>query len=89
MNEPHQPGEPHHTQGSRAEERPAPDDYVEFVRVGAHVKGAFECTACSHRIITTRALPACASCGEGLWERSAWSPFSEFTSRAHSLLQPI
>lgn len=61
--------------------RPSVDDYVEFARVGTRVKGVFECTGCGHRITTTRALPVCASCGEGLWERSTWSPFGDLTER--------
>jgi hypothetical protein len=62
-------------------ERPLPDDAVEFARAGTTVKGEFECTACGHRIVTTRALPECATCGEGLWERAAWSPFADLTER--------
>jgi hypothetical protein len=59
----------------RATSRPAPDDFVEFARAGTRAKGQFECTACGHQIVSRAALPHCTLCGEGLWERSAWSPF--------------
>jgi hypothetical protein len=64
--------------------RPAPDDYVEFVHAGVRAKGEFECTACGHHIVTSNALPLCARCGGTLWERSPWSPFSDFLARVES-----
>ena len=60
----------------RTASRPAPDDYIEIVRAGTLAKGQFECTACGRQIVSHAALPHCTQCGEGLWERSAWSPFA-------------
>lgn len=62
-------------------ERPQADDYVEFARAGTRVKGEFECASCGHRVTTSRALPECAGCGSGLWERASWSPFADLTAR--------
>lgn len=51
-------------------------DYVEFIRAGSYGRGTFQCTACGHTTTLNRELPRCPTCGEGLWERAQWSPFS-------------
>jgi rubrerythrin len=48
-------------------------DYVEFAR--ADGKGEFNCAGCGYGITVNHKLPRCPMCGEGLWERSQWSPF--------------
>ena len=50
-------------------------DYVEFARAGADGKGEFKCAGCGYGITVNHKLPRCPMCGEGLWERSQWSPF--------------
>jgi hypothetical protein len=50
-------------------------DYVEFGRVGADGKGELKCAGCGYGITVYHRLPRCPMCGEGLWERSQWSPF--------------
>ena len=50
-------------------------DYVEFARAGADGKGEFKCAGCGYGITVYHKLPRCPMCGQGLWERSQWSPF--------------
>ena len=51
-------------------------DYVEFFRAGTPVKGVFQCVSCQAVSVTVDVLRPCARCGEQLWERATWSPFS-------------
>ena len=51
------------------------DEYVEFARAGTRIVGEFECTSCGYAMTVRRELPRCPDCGEGIWERSLWSPF--------------
>ena len=50
-------------------------DFVEFERAGAEGSGEFKCAGCGYGITIYHKLPRCPMCGEGLWERSQWSPF--------------
>ena len=52
------------------------EEFVEFVRAGEHVVGAFECVACSYGAVVRGPLPSCPTCRETLWERSTWTPFA-------------
>jgi len=48
---------------------------IEFARAGADGKGEFKCAGCGYGITVYHKLPRCPMCGQGLWERSQWSPF--------------
>jgi rubrerythrin len=55
--------------------RASPDEYVEFIRMGAHVKGEFHCSGCGYGVTVHRELPRCPICGGEAWEQAEWSPF--------------
>jgi len=55
--------------------REAPEDYVQFVPAGEHVKGEYRCAECGYGVTVYRELPRCPMCGNETWEQSAWSPF--------------
>jgi predicted nucleic acid binding AN1-type Zn finger protein len=57
-------------------ERHTDGDFVEFFRAGKRIKGVFQCVSCQQTVITCDLLRPCQSCGEKLWERADWSPFS-------------
>jgi hypothetical protein len=59
-------------------------DYVEFARAGARITGEFECTGCGYGAFIARELPPCPMCRGRLWERRAWSPFSDLIRRLPS-----
>jgi rubrerythrin len=53
----------------------SPDEYVEFVKAGEHVKGEYHCSECGYGVTVHRELPRCPMCGGGAWEQTEWSPF--------------
>jgi rubrerythrin len=55
--------------------RASPDEYVEFLATGEHVKGEFHCSDCGYGVTVHRELPRCPMCGGGAWEQAEWSPF--------------
>jgi len=61
-------------------------DFVEFAHAGAPAKGEFACTSCGHAATVSRELPRCPTCGDSLWERSLWSPFSSTLAGLRSRL---
>jgi rubrerythrin len=56
--------------------RASPDEYVEFLVTGEHVKGEFHCSDCGYGVTVHRELPRCPMCGGGAWEQAEWSPFT-------------
>jgi len=52
------------------------EEFVEFVRTGERVVGAFECVACGHGAVMRGELTPCPQCEGTLWERAAWTPFA-------------
>jgi hypothetical protein len=59
--------------------------YVEFWPAGTFAKGQFSCTACGNRAVVHEVLPRCLVCGERLWERADWSPFTQSSTEVLSL----
>jgi rubrerythrin len=53
-----------------------PDEYVEFLTMGEHVKGEFHCSDCGYGVTVHRELPRCPMCGGSSWEQADWSPFT-------------
>jgi rubrerythrin len=51
-------------------------EYVEFVRTGASVVGAYHCSECGYGVTVHAQLPSCPMCGGTTWEQASWSPFS-------------
>jgi rubrerythrin len=51
-------------------------EYIEFVRTGASVAGAYHCSGCGYGVTVHAELPQCPMCGGTSWEQAAWSPFS-------------
>ena len=60
-----------------------PEDYVDFISAGEHVKGEFHCSECGYGVTIYRELPVCPMCGNGSWEQSTWSPFGFARSASH------
>jgi predicted RNA-binding Zn-ribbon protein involved in translation (DUF1610 family) len=71
--------EPHRTLRSVAAEK-SERDYVEFWPAGAVAKGRFRCTSCGSPTEVKYVVPACAQCGERLWERDETSAYAEVGS---------
>ena len=43
-------------------------DFVPFWQAGAHVAGAFRCSACGYGVTVQTGLPHCPMCGGATWE---------------------
>ena len=59
----------------RAGKPAAEPDYIEFLALGTRTSGSFRCVSCGWPLIAFGILTRCPTCGDGLWERSPWSPF--------------
>lgn len=56
-----------------SETTPTDDGYVEFVRAGTSVKGAYHCSSCGYGVTVQATLPVCPMCGCSTWEPYASS----------------
>ena len=60
-----------------AEGGAARGDYVEFVRSGTSVAGAYNCSACGYGVTVHAELPRCPMCSGTTWELQDWRPFTQ------------
>jgi hypothetical protein len=51
-------------------------DFVDFYPSGTRAAGDFRCAECAYGVFVVRELPRCPMCGQHVWERVAWRPFT-------------